>query len=167
MRYLRNAYPSDKLVFRVVTLLEPPKALMIPYLEAERSGKRDVTAPKRTAFVQFYKNTTADFREVHIELDTGKITKEKDLAGRHSYVDTEEMQAAEDACIASTEVQEAIRLLELPEEAVVCIEPWTYGTDGMNDMSERIIMVWYSVTSKSAVVTFYTVLLLHASWEPR
>jgi primary-amine oxidase len=141
VRHLNNAYPSDKLVFRVVTLLEPPKAQMIPYLEAERSGKRDVSAPKRSAFVQFYKNTTADFREVHLELGTGNITKEKDLAGRHSYVDTDEMQAAEDACIASAEVQEAIRLLELPEEAAVCIEPWTYGTDGMNDMSERIIMV--------------------------
>ncbi|GFF39116.1 copper amine oxidase 1 [Aspergillus udagawae] len=143
VRHLNNAYPSDKLVFRVVTLLEPPKAQMIPYLEAERSGKRDVTAPKRSAFVQFYKNTTADFREVHLELGTGNITKEKDLAGRHSYVDTDEMQAAEDACIASAEVQEAIRLLELPEEAAVCIEPWTYGTDGMNDMSERIIMCYF------------------------
>ncbi|GIJ83684.1 hypothetical protein Asppvi_002514 [Aspergillus pseudoviridinutans] len=53
------------------------------------------------------------------------------------------MQAAENACIASAEVQEAIRLLELPEEAVVCIEPWTYGTEGMNDMSERIIMCYF------------------------
>ncbi|GIJ83686.1 hypothetical protein Asppvi_002516 [Aspergillus pseudoviridinutans] len=64
VRHLNNAYPSDKLVFRVVTFLEPPTAQMIPYLEAERSGKRDVTAPKRSAFVQSYKNTTADFREV-------------------------------------------------------------------------------------------------------
>ncbi|KKA17738.1 Amine oxidase [Rasamsonia emersonii CBS 393.64] len=34
-------------------------------------------------------------------------------------------------------------MLKLPENATVCIESWTYGTDGMNDMAERIIMCYF------------------------
>ena len=48
------------------------------------------------------------------------------------------MIATEKACLTDPRVQEEIRLMDLPEDAVVCIEPWTYGTDGMNDMSKRI-----------------------------
>lgn len=115
---------------------------MIPFLEAERAGRTDVSAPPRTALVQLYKNVATNFREVRIELGTGTVVEKRDLVGRHSYVDFSEMQAAEQACLAAREVQDAIRMLELPEDAVVCIEPWTYGTDGMNDMKERrIIMV--------------------------
>ncbi|KAL1985482.1 hypothetical protein VTN96DRAFT_7812 [Rasamsonia emersonii] len=53
------------------------------------------------------------------------------------------MQAAEQACLAAPEVKEAISMLKLPENATVCIESWTYGTDGMNDMAERIIMCYF------------------------
>lgn len=115
---------------------------MIPFLAAERAGREtDVPIPARCAMVQFYHDTPSDFREVWIEVGTGKITHEKLLKGKHSYVDSTEMQAAEESCLASNEVQEAICMLQLPEAAVVCVEPWTYGTDGMNDMAERVIMV--------------------------
>lgn len=125
----------------MVTLLEPPKAQLVPFLVAERSGRTDMPVPMRCALVQFYRGTPADFREAQVDLGTGEITGQKQLTGKHSYVDSTEMQAAEDACLAAPEVQEAIRMLELPEGAVVCVEAWTYGTDGMNDMAERIIMV--------------------------
>lgn len=140
VRVLKDAYPNHQLVFRVVTLAEPPKALMIPFLEAEHAG-RTAKPPARTARVQFYRDAATDFREALVELDTGKIVDEQTLPGRHSYIDSTEMQAAEQACLAAPEVQEAISMLKLPENATVCIEPWTYGTDGMNDMAERIIMV--------------------------
>lgn len=139
---MKDAYPNDKLTFRVVTLLEPPKNQIIPFLDAEHSGKANVRAPRRAALIQFYKGPATDFREVHLDLDTGSILKEKKLEGKHSYVDSTEMGAAEAACLASPEVQDAIKMLQLPERAIVCIEPWTYGTDGMNDMTERIIMVF-------------------------
>lgn len=141
MRLLKNAYPNDKIIFRVVTLLEPAKAEMVPFLEAEHAGKPGVSTSERSAFIQFYRGSSKNFYQVHLELRTGKVNAEKKLEGKHSYVDTDEMQATEDACIAAPEVQEAIRMLQLPDEAEVCIEPWTYGTDGMNDMAERIIMV--------------------------
>lgn len=33
--------------------------------------------------------------------------------------------------------------MHLPEEAVVCVEPWAYGTDGMHDMAKRIVMCYF------------------------
>jgi primary-amine oxidase len=127
-------------VFRVVTLAEPPKAQMIPFLDAERASK-PTTPPPRIALVQFYLDTSSDFRETRVDITAGKCLEEAKLAGRHSYLDTELMTAAETACLADPGVQEAIKALELPEGAVVSVEPWTYGTDGMHDMSKRIIMV--------------------------
>jgi primary-amine oxidase len=128
-------------VFRVVTLAEPPKAQMIPYLDAEHASKPTTPPPPRIALVQFYLDTSSDFREARLDVTSGRCLEEVKLAGKHSYLDTELMTAAETSCLADPDVQEAIKALELPEGAVVCVEPWTYGTDGMHDMSRRIIMV--------------------------
>lgn len=124
----------------MLTLAEPPKKLMIPFLEAEHQG-RSAQPPARQAQVQFHTDARPDLMEAIVELSTGRIVELQALPGRHSYVDATEMDAAERACLDAPEVKEALRKLNLPENATVCIEPWTYGTDGLNDMSERIIMV--------------------------
>ena len=79
--------------------------------------------------------------EVKYDVHSGRIFAQKDLSGIQSYTDPVEMGKIEAACLADPRVQEEIKSLDLPEDAVVCVEPWTYGTDGMNDMSKRIIMV--------------------------
>ena len=93
------------------------------------------------ALVQFYLETSARFQEARLDLGDGGIFGQKDLAGKQSYTESIEMQESERACLANPTVQAEIKSLELPEGAVVCVEPWSYGTDGMNDMSDRIIMV--------------------------
>ncbi len=138
---MKDAYSENKVIFRVITLLEPPKALLFPYLEAERLGKTLPPPPPRTAIVQFYLDSSAKFWQVRVNLETDEVSSKIDLAGKQSYTDAEEMQRSEKACLADSEVQKVIKAMELPNDAVVCIEPWTYGTDGMNDMRKRIIMV--------------------------
>jgi primary-amine oxidase len=51
------------------------------------------------------------------------------------------MKQVEQACLANKKVQDEIRSLDLPEGAVVVVEPWAYATDGMNDMTQRVTMV--------------------------
>lgn len=51
------------------------------------------------------------------------------------------MQGSEAPCLADPRVQEEIRALNLPEEVVVCVEPWAYETDRMHDMTKRIVMI--------------------------
>jgi primary-amine oxidase len=117
---------------------------MIPFLRAEHADKANATKPVRVALIHFNRGgSVSNLHEVHVNLDTQTIVLEKSLAGRHSFQDTTEMQAMEKACLAAPEVQDALRLLQLPEGAVVQVECWTYGTDGMNDMRERIIMVCF------------------------
>ncbi|PGH18130.1 hypothetical protein AJ79_00758 [Helicocarpus griseus UAMH5409] len=148
VKYIKDAYPGHNVIFRVVTLAEPSKAQMIPYLQAERlavsSSKPPavVPRPRRIAHVQFYLGDSSDFREVRVDLGSGERLEESKLEGKHSYLDETLMQACEKACLADQGVREAIELLELPEGAVVCVEPWTYGTDGMRDMSRRLIMCY-------------------------
>ena len=124
----------------MITLREPPKALLQPFLQSEHAGV--VTPfPPRTALVQYYLEGPDQFHEVNIDLDTGRIFNHKDLVGKQSYTDAVEMQESEIACLADARVQKELKSLDLPENSVVCIEPWTYGTDGMHDMNRRIIMV--------------------------
>ncbi|KAJ5832084.1 hypothetical protein N7474_000395 [Penicillium riverlandense] len=146
VRIVKKAIPNETLAFRMVTLLEPPKSQMIPFLSAEHAGKASDTnaiKPARIALIHFNRGGgVSNLCEVRVNLDTQTIVHEKSLGGRHSFQDTTEMQAMEKACLASSKVQDALRLLQLPEGAVVRVECWTYGTDGMNDMRERIIMCY-------------------------
>ncbi|EEH39876.2 amine oxidase [Paracoccidioides lutzii Pb01] len=145
----QSSYPGHNVIFRVVTHAEPPKAQMIRFLEAERSSSTpEVSAalpPKRTALVQFYLGDSLDFREIRVDLTSGERLDESKLTGKRSYIDGTLMNACEEECLADKGVQDAINQLELPENAAVVVEAWTYGTDGMRDMSKRLVMgVYYN-----------------------
>lgn len=124
-----------------MTLSEPPKGEMIPYLEAENTSKPLPPAPPRLALVQYYLDSILSFWEGKVNLDIQTLITKENLVGRHSYIDAVEMQESEKACLADPRVQAEIKDMELPENAVVCIEPWTYAPDGMEDMTRRRIMV--------------------------
>ncbi|KAH6662112.1 amine oxidase [Halenospora varia] len=149
-KLLKDAYPKNKIIFRAITLAEPAKALLLPYLELERkSSSKDGRLncihnppPPRIAFIQFYLDHASKFQQAEVDLDTQKLFGQKALEGKHSYTDAVEMQKAEIACLANPHVQEEIKALDLPENGVVCVEAWTYGTDGIEDMAQRIIMCY-------------------------
>jgi primary-amine oxidase len=124
-----------------VTLREPAKSDLLPYLEAENTSKPLPSPPARVAHVQWYLDTIASFWEGWVDLESKKVIGKENLVGKHSYTDGAEMQESELACLADPRVQAEIKSMDLPEDAVVCVEPWTYGTDGANDMALRRIMV--------------------------
>ncbi|KAL2262283.1 hypothetical protein VTK26DRAFT_1835 [Humicola hyalothermophila] len=138
---LRRHVPDADLVFRAITLWEPSKAEMLPFLDAEHGGKETPKPPARTAKVQAYVNKA--FSEFRVSLDQQAVVAEESLLGRHSHIDADYMRKAEMACLANPRVQEQVAALKLPEGATVVVEPWTYGPDGMNDMSERMTMCWF------------------------
>ncbi|KAJ5727959.1 copper amine oxidase [Penicillium malachiteum] len=117
-RCVKDAFPNDDIAFRVVTLFEPAKTEMIPFLEAEHAKKLEVFPPRRTALVHVNLNGLSDLRALHVDLNKLGMIRENKLQGRHSYQDNTEMRAMEKACIAAPEVQDIIKLLELPEGAV-------------------------------------------------
>ena len=80
--------------------------------------------------------------ELIVDLDNDKVARKQHLKGKHSYIDANYMKAVEAACLANEAVQAEIDTLDLPVGATVVVEPWAYATDGMNDMTDRVTMVW-------------------------
>lgn len=62
---IKASWPAHtELHFKVVTLQEPPKAEVVPYLEAEHSGK-PLPSVSRKAFINYYiRNTVSSIGHV-------------------------------------------------------------------------------------------------------
>lgn len=120
---------------------------MLAFLEQEHSGQAITETPPRVAMVQVL--IPGDGSEPHklfeviVNLDKESIVEKQHLVGKHSYIDAEYMKEVERACMADPSVKEEIISLDLPEGATVCVEPWAYATDGMNDMTRRVTMVLF------------------------
>ncbi|EKG20927.1 Copper amine oxidase [Macrophomina phaseolina MS6] len=143
---IQNELPGAKIVFRVITLREPPKQQMTAFLEAEHAGSSRPPTLARVAKVQAYVGSVgakAMFTEFLVNLGGKSILSKKELPGKHSYIDADYMRQVEKACLADPKVLEEIQSLKLPDGATVVVEPWAYATDGMNDMSERTTMCWF------------------------
>lgn len=124
----------------MVTLWEPPKEEMIIYLDLEHGNPQQPPAPPaRCARVQAY--VDKKFCEFKVDLGKEVVIFEEILPGRHSHIDSDFMGKVGQACLEDPRVKEAIVALKLPDGATVVVEPWTYGTDGMNDMSKLVTMV--------------------------
>ena len=141
---VRPHFGSQEPNFRVITLQEPPKNEMIRFLDSEHAGRAADHAPMRCARVEvvirLLEEENALF-ELLVDLNSNRIIAKQHQRGKHSYIDTTFMQQVEEACLANPEVQEQIRVLDLPEGSSVVVEPWAYATDGENDMSKRLSMV--------------------------
>ena len=141
----RDAFRRDDLNFRFITLREPPKLLLIAWLDqCRQNAQSSVEALQRCARVQVVLRSERGRLELHeliVDLDQGIVIESNHLEGKHSYIDADYMKAVEQVCLADKNVQKEIELLELPDGATVVVEPWAYATDGMNDMSRRTSMV--------------------------
>lgn len=141
---VRALFPGQNPSFRVITLREPLKHEMVPFLQSEHRGEPVRASPARVARVQVSIPRdvgSGKFMELLVDLDQDAIVRQQHLAGKHPYIDSSYMKSVEKACLEDERVQAEIRSLELPPSASVIVEAWAYATDGMNDMSQRTTMV--------------------------
>lgn len=111
---------------------------MVAFLQGE------LPRPPRCARVQVVASSQHNSNkliEMIVDIEQKTVLRQDHLDGKHPHIDPAYMQAAEKACMADLKVQMEIKKLVLPSEATVCVESWTYATDGMNDMSQRTTMV--------------------------
>ncbi|OMP85109.1 Copper amine oxidase 1 [Diplodia seriata] len=131
---IQGAWPQGtNLHFKAVTLEEPPKAEVVPYLEAEHSG-----APRpnirRKAFVNYYIRNTNKYHEAIVDLGAGSVERNVRLGPNvHANGDGDEIVAIEKTALEDAGVQAEIAKLQLPKGTVVVIDPWIYGSDGVDD----------------------------------
>lgn len=116
------------LQFKMVTLAEPPKKDVLPYLEAERTGT-SLPHIDRVAFVSYYLRKTTKFFEAYVNLTTQKVDSDV-LLGKnvHGGGDAEEIMAMESIALEDEGVKRELEKLKLPEGAVVVCDPWIYGS---------------------------------------
>ncbi|KAK4185953.1 copper amine oxidase [Podospora australis] len=143
---IRRHVAEKDMYFRVITLVEPPKCDMVPFLDQEHDKSPDkgfatLRRPARIAKVHAY--IKKEFNEFRVNLDHSKVISERVHHGRQAHIDGEYVRKVELACMADAGVQEQVQALKLPEGATVVVEPWTYGTDGMSDMSKKVTMCWF------------------------
>lgn len=112
---------------------------MVVFLDNEQSSPGSGTRPPRQARVQVFIEKL--LHEIIVNLDQQAVASNKELHGRHSYIDTDFMKQVGDACLADEQVQREIESLKLSEGATVVVEPWAYATDGVKNMKERWTMV--------------------------
>lgn len=113
---------------------------MMPFLDFEHEVTEiPVKTPARMALVHVHVEKT--FHDLKVDLDQKSLPSDEVLEGRHAHIDPDFHHQVELACLADPEVQKLVEDMKLPEEATVVVEPWVYGTDGLNDMSERLTMV--------------------------
>ncbi|ODH49483.1 hypothetical protein GX48_04425 [Paracoccidioides brasiliensis] len=110
-----------------MTPFEGGALILFPTLTSPHISKRTIPA--------------THFREVRVDLASGERLDESKLIGKRLYIDGTLINACEKACLADRGEQDVINRLELPENAAVVVEAWTYGTDSMRDMSKRLVMV--------------------------
>ncbi|KXT04105.1 hypothetical protein AC578_4891 [Pseudocercospora eumusae] len=119
--------------FKAITLNEPPKAEMVPYLEADFAGAA-LPHIDRKVFVTYYLRQTNKFHEAVVNLSTQQLEYNLRLGpNMHAPGDGEEIFAMERIAIADEGVQAELAKLNLPEGTKIVVDPWIYGSDGIDD----------------------------------
>ncbi|POS74741.1 copper amine oxidase 1 [Diaporthe helianthi] len=131
---IRAQWPEGtKFQFKIVTLLEPPKTELAPYLQAERAGQ-PVKPIDRKSQVVYYLRNTDKLHEAVVNLSVSKVESNVRLGPFiHAPGDGEELVEIEKAMLADPGVRAEIEKLKLPEGSVVVSDPWIYGSDGVHD----------------------------------
>jgi primary-amine oxidase len=126
--FVRAQWPADTdLHFKSITLQEPAKTEVIPYLEAQLAGQ---SLPKidRRVTVTYYIRKTNKFHEAVVNLSTGTLELNVRLGPNlHAPGDGDEIVAIERTALEDEGVQAAIAKLQLPEGSQIVIDPWIYG----------------------------------------
>ncbi|CAG8961280.1 hypothetical protein HYFRA_00013559 [Hymenoscyphus fraxineus] len=134
-RLIKSLWPENTaLQFKGITLQEPRKAELSPYLKAEHSSGQSTPTIDRRSFVVYYLRNTDKLHEAVINLSAGKVESNLRLGPNvHSNADGDEIVKVEQAALQDEGVKAAIAKLRLPEGAVVISDPWIYGSDGVNE----------------------------------
>ncbi|CRK35304.1 hypothetical protein BN1723_004092 [Verticillium longisporum] len=138
------AHEGAVLKFRLIFLLEPPKAKVITFLDLEHAGKviAETPRPIRTAQVHYDViggDNAAVYQESVVDLSSKKVVDTKIVAKVHqASLVLSEFDDLVNACKESPLFQEKIAALELPKDFEVVVEPWPYGAPEVADGDTRL-----------------------------
>ncbi|TVY19155.1 Copper amine oxidase 1 [Lachnellula arida] len=133
-RLIKSLWPTHtNIQFKSITLQEPSKAELVPFLAAEKTAQTTPTIDRRS-FVVYYIRNTDKLHEAIVNLTHGKIESNLRLGPNvHSNADSDEINAVERIALEDEGVKAELAKLQLLEGTVVISDPWIYGSDGINE----------------------------------
>ncbi|KFY45605.1 hypothetical protein V495_02892 [Pseudogymnoascus sp. VKM F-4514 (FW-929)] len=129
---LRHLVDADSVVTKAITLLEPPKHLMVQYLDIEHGDTLQderFTIPRRAEVQYCLKGTTQMYTSVvclALAQESSQVTEPKHYQG---IMDPIEHAVFFDVVGSSPEWAAAVSSLGLPADVELSYEPWPYGAD--------------------------------------
>ncbi|KAL1297654.1 hypothetical protein AAFC00_006209 [Neodothiora populina] len=129
---------QSKLRFKNISQHEPPKSILLPYLDAEASGIPVDQRPfvPRCVDVVWAINNERDIYETTVSLDAKTVVSQsKALPGQHSSLDRDEVRGAATRILQDPMVLAAIKKLKLPEDTIVQADTWMYGADKYSNVN--------------------------------
>ncbi|GJN94178.1 hypothetical protein Rhopal_007252-T1 [Rhodotorula paludigena] len=141
-RLVKEHNPGQVCSFRRALLIEPPKAEVVPYLEAELEGRPRPRPPIRRGQALFYFEGRQEYMEAIVDITNGRMLGQRHLVGEHGPGSDEEMLKIGAAALASSLVKKEVERLQLPANCQVIAEPWPYGSDE-SDTPTRLSQVWF------------------------
>ncbi|KAL4946756.1 hypothetical protein BDV06DRAFT_229654 [Aspergillus oleicola] len=127
---VQSLHGSEELIFKAITLDEPPKGAMIAYLVASMNGEISVPPP-RIAYCVNYIKASNTLMTTWTNLTTDTIARFIPAdPSFHGNVDFDEVGHVEEVVMADPAVQKRIEKLRLPPHLSVIAEAWGFGSDG-------------------------------------
>ncbi|KXG51201.1 Copper amine oxidase, N2/N3-terminal [Penicillium griseofulvum] len=140
--------------------MSPPKALLMPYLDAESDNVPVELRPfvPRLVAVPYADESGLEAFESIVSLDTNtEVDVIKLLAGQHAPNDGGQPPQFIQTILKDSSVIAAISKLNLPADATVYCDPWSYGTDKFSHMNTpaQIQAYLYACTSQHPEINQY------------
>ncbi|KAK5169032.1 uncharacterized protein LTR77_006341 [Saxophila tyrrhenica] len=133
LRYVSDSGKQQaKVHFKNISLHDPPKALLLPYLDAEAAGlphEKRGYVPRCVDVIWSTENGRYVTESV-VSLDAKTVIAEDHMGrGQHGPNDRYEVRQASQVILSDPKVLEAIKALKLPSDVVIACDPWMYGAD--------------------------------------
>ncbi|EXJ61101.1 primary-amine oxidase [Cladophialophora yegresii CBS 114405] len=130
-------------IFRNTFAVEPAKAELVKFLNAEHAGtlSADTPRPARQARVQYdvvSEDRSHEYMESVIDIASGKEVEHRQIPRTSQQALTvDEFKEFSHVCVESDMFKKAVKELNLDEKFEIAIDPWPYGGPDVGEVTPR------------------------------
>jgi primary-amine oxidase len=130
-------------VFRNTFAVEPAKAELVKFLDAEHAGTLSAETPRppRQARVQYdvvYEDRSHEYMESVIDVASGKEVEHRRVPRTSQQsLTVDEFKEFNTVCVESEMFKKAVKELNLDEKFEIAIDPWPYGGPDAGEVTPR------------------------------
>ncbi|KGO56660.1 Copper amine oxidase, N2-terminal [Penicillium expansum] len=150
---LKDYHVAVPIRFKVIDLLEAPKASLLAYLHDKTAT---VKPPSRKVYAYYVKTGNSTMRKAKIDITNGKVESDIECPEIQGPADIDEIDRVYRMCNEHPAVQAEIKKLKLPKGAFVTNDPWTFGTDNANERRRLYQCYMYIVLNDDPEANHYS-----------